>query len=504
MNKKRKVNKTFSVLIGCSITAITFFALNYFGQEYLADTAKEVEDKAIIELEETCARVDQALNQNIFLSKSLVAFIQYDTSFTSSEFQHFSAELYNIANKEIQAVQLVKDSIISYNYPEEGNEVTIGKNILQIFDDRSIVRKSMKERTSMLIGPRKLLQGSMGLVYREPIIIKDKNNAEQLWGFAAIVINLDQLVDNSLMKPDSKISIYSDNPSMFNQGFFIGDSSVLSQPHVKAQINLPQKKWWFYLNIEEEMRAVKLQKNMVFWSTLILALILGILSAKETNDVRKVILLNELLAEKNQKISKQLNEKVLLIKEIHHRIKNHFQLISSLNQLMLKKASSKETQEVIETVNQRINTLSKAYDQFDSVQNAKNFMPDYISTLAKSLLLNGNAKVNNELQIDDIELTTKRTVTVGVLLNELIINSLKHSFSDKEDPCISIKMIESEKEYILSYADNGGKLPENYLDLETTSTGVQLIKLFTEQLNGQVIQFKKEEWDGIQIRFPKL
>lgn len=502
MKNVKKTVLLFTVFCGLAISITSYFALNFFGERHIKEQKEIIRKEALIELEKICAQIDQSLNQKLFLAKSLAAFIQYDTNITKEKYNQFAKEIYELANQELQSVQLVRDSIITYNYPEEGNEKTIGKNILNVFDDRPLVSEAIKKQQPMFIGPRKLLQGPSGIIYREPILI-DAEKGKSFWGFAAIIINMNELVSHNSIFSDEKIAIYSDNPSMFNQGFFYGDSSILEIDYVKTSIHLPSRDWIFYLSVKNKFLQFNSQNQSLFWISILLSVLLGVVCAREIYSLINAKKLNKILKEKNELISKQLDEKVLLIKEIHHRIKNHFQLISSLNQMLFREAKNEEAQDVIKLVNQRILTLSKAYDQFDNVEKASSFMPDYIDTLYRSLLEDGELNVKTTLQIEAIELSTKKTVTIGVLLNELIVNSLKHAFKHTEEPKILIKMNGNEKEYILTYGDNGFQLPENFLGLKGESTGVQLINLFTLQLGGQVIQFKNEDWIGIQIRFPK-
>jgi two-component sensor histidine kinase/sensor domain CHASE-containing protein len=502
MKKNKKVSLFFPILIGVTTACIAFFAMNFFGQKYLTAKVEDIKSEQKIISEKMATNIEYAINEKLFLTKSVAGFVQYDTNLSAKNFYDFASEIHRIVNGEIQSVQLVKDSIIIYNFPTSGNEQTLGKNILQLFEDRALVQESIDQKAPMIIGPRKLIQGTVGMVFREPIIIEGENK-NILWGYAAMVINLDQLVDNNINVPIQKLSIYSENPSMFKEGFFIGDSSILRQAYLMETIHLPKDHWSLYLNIEDIMQKEKHKANLIFWSTLLISVIIGLFSMKVIFDVQRLVKLNRLLKEKNERISHQLEEKILFINEIHHRIKNHFQMIKSLNSFMHGETKSKEVQEVIDRINRRVQTLSQAYDQFDALQKAKNFMPDYINTLVSSLLHGVEPKVLTNISVDKINLSSKLSVIIGVILNELLINSFKHAFSGIADPSISIQFKLVNGNYILRYSDNGKGLPENYLDLSDTSTGVKLITLFTAQLEGSIIRFDEDNWEVIEIRFPK-
>lgn len=506
-----EVNKpgqyTVSFAVGLAVFVTTFFALNFFGKRHLNALESEIKSEASRHLEKACGIIDQNLNRKLFLAKSLASFVQYDYGFTENQFNQFAKEIYKIADQELQSVQIIRDSLIQFNYPKVGNEKTEEINILKVNADRKLVTKSIRQLKPILIGPRKLIQGFEGLVYREPILVEMPNGKNRFWGFAAIVIRLDQIIDSSLLENLEKISIYSENPTMTQKGIFFGDTTILEKEFVKSSIHLPTKDWYFYYNIEDKMQLVKRNETLIFFSSILLAFIVALLSFKEAFNYIKVQLLNKQLQAQNEKISAQLQEKAMMVKEIHHRIKNHFQLFSSLNQMLLRDSKNREAKELIETINQRLLSLSKAYSQFDSLEKTENYMPEYIQSLVENLSLTQGLNIHFQLEVAKTYLPVKKTVVIGVLLNELITNSVKHAFEgQKARKVILIRLKEEKENWLLSYADNGIGLPDSYLDQaekDSSSSGVQLIKLFIEQLEGKSIQYKLDQWKGLQIRFPK-
>jgi two-component sensor histidine kinase len=157
---------------------------------------------------------------------------------------------------------------------------------------------------------------------------------------------------------------------------------------------------------------------------------------------------------------------------------------------------------VVEEVNQRIGSLAQAYDQISDKEDGKNNLRIYITDLVNNLLIGVKPKIEVELEIDDVELYIKRTVYIGVVINELITNSLKHAFKNQSDRKIQISIKSEKKYYRLTYLDNGPGLPEGIFEKHGNSTGVQLIQMFSSQLGGRVMQIQKDEMSGYEIDFP--
>ena len=97
-----------------------------------------------------------------------------------------------------------------------------------------------------------------------------------------------------------------------------------------------------------------------------------------------------------------------------------------------------------------------------------------------------------------------KLMTSSLVINELITNSLKHAFKNKNDRKVRICIKSKEKYYELVYLDNGSGLPENIFEKHANSTGVQLIQMFSAQLGGKVKQVSKNDMSGFEIQFPVM
>lgn len=503
MNKQ--LSKYFPWLSGLIAALVAFFALSYFSLSSWSTIRESIIEEKSQVASRIANHIEQSIAEKSYLAKSLASYVRFNPQINQDAFKDFAKEVYAMAEREVLSVQLVKDSFITYNFPESPNKETEGVNIMELEEDRELVEKAILNREPMVIGPRVLIQQVQGMVYRVPIFLPDSNSQEEnFWGFSSIVMDLEQIVDRTILDSIQEFALWSQNQSMTHKGYFYGDSNSINENSIVETINLPTDTWKFYLSYDQDVGEIDEMKQIVRIIIIIISLLFGFVIFQLHQSYTKVIELNRILKGKNRRISTQLEEKAVLIKEIHHRIKNHFQLISSLNNVLYAHEGNEEVKKVVEDVNQRLTSLAQAYDQISDKEDGKNNLRVYISELVNNLLIGVKPKIDVEMKIDDIELYIKRTVYIGVVINELITNSLKHAFKNQNDRRVRICIKGKEKHYELVYLDNGSGLPEDIFEKHANSTGVQLIQMFSAQLGGKVEQITKNNMSGFEIQFPMV
>jgi len=205
---------------------------------------------------------------------------------------------------------------------------------------------------------------------------------------------------------------------------------------------------------------------------------------------------------KEQEISLEhsLNEKELLLGEIHHSVKNNLTLIVAL--LEINSAHEKEelVRKYFNEIRNRISALALIYDKLyrSEVFNLIN-LREYISALTHSLqqsFLHGRRDVL-EIDVDEIYVDNKIAVPLALLINELVSNAFLHAFPKVEVPRLQLSFKrESESVIRLVVADNGLGLPENFDVMKGKTFGFKLISLFTRQLKGKL---NVSNIDGLHI-----
>jgi len=194
---------------------------------------------------------------------------------------------------------------------------------------------------------------------------------------------------------------------------------------------------------------------------------------------------------KNGIIKKQAEEMEVLNREIHHRVKNNLQVISSLLDIQSQTLKDEEAAEVIKESRQRVQSMAFIHQnlyQSSSVQEIE--INNYINNLADHLFQSYNIrkdKIRFTTDIDKINLHSDTVIPLGMILNELISNSLKYAFKDMEEGEISVAMKQRENELLLQVKDNGKGLPAGFDISKLQSFGFKVIRAFAQKLKAKLV-----------------
>ncbi len=195
-----------------------------------------------------------------------------------------------------------------------------------------------------------------------------------------------------------------------------------------------------------------------------------------------------LIAEQKHIIEKALVEKDSLLKEIHHRVKNNLQMVSSLLSLQTKNTRSKAAIEALEEGKSRVKAMAlihqKLYQNDDlSVIEMQGYIESLINSV-QSVYKKGGHNINITIDAEGIELDIDRAIPFGLILNELVSNSFKYAFPvDDENGKIYIHLRKiGEKEGFFEYTDNGVGLPDDTDERANSSMGIRLMNRLANQL----------------------
>jgi len=210
------------------------------------------------------------------------------------------------------------------------------------------------------------------------------------------------------------------------------------------------------------------------------------------------------------KLSKELlvrvNEREVLLKELHHRVKNNLQIISSLLNLQKNYSNNMTLDEILEISRNRISTMVSIHEKLYKSNNLKSInIADYIDEIATSLvetLNKSSEKISLKLNIDEIFFEINTAIPFGLILNEMITNSIKHAFKNQQDPQIGISGKTENKTAVIEYTDNGKGLPENFDINKTNSLGMKLISGMTKQIKGSFAIEKTSAGVKFMLKIP--
>jgi two-component sensor histidine kinase len=203
--------------------------------------------------------------------------------------------------------------------------------------------------------------------------------------------------------------------------------------------------------------------------------------------LRKINKQSKELSEKNILINKALKEKELLVKEVHHRVKNNFQIVSSLLELQSKGIEDKKALELANEGKNRVKSMALIHQKLYQNESGLVDFDEYIHLLVKELssLFKSENKINTSIKSDDMNFDVDTAIPLGLIINEVITNSYKYAFSTEKENTLSISIQKSDADnFKLIIEDNGPGL-SNIIDIKKTkSLGLRLVNRLVKQLHG--------------------
>ncbi|RLC57878.1 MAG: hypothetical protein DRH89_02465 [Candidatus Cloacimonadota bacterium] len=191
-----------------------------------------------------------------------------------------------------------------------------------------------------------------------------------------------------------------------------------------------------------------------------------------------------------QQIMRDLEEKEVLLKEVHHRVKNNMQVISSMLKLQSRYIDDKKALELFKNSQDRVKSMALIHERiYNSPDLASVNFEEYVRNLAHNLFVSSRINSNNvvlEIDIKNIAVNMNKAVPLGLIINELISNALKHAFPNERKGKLSISIKKKKDKFELIVADDGVGCKKD-LEFEKADTlGLQLVHALTQQLKGEL------------------
>ena len=191
----------------------------------------------------------------------------------------------------------------------------------------------------------------------------------------------------------------------------------------------------------------------------------------------------------SMEIEESLREKEVLLKEIHHRVKNNLQVISSILNLQSSFVKDKNTLGILQESRNRIRSMAIIHENLYRTEDfsSVNFA-EYLQNLTANLIATYRVSDHVELKSDlqAINLTLDQAIPCGLLVNELITNSLKYAWEEGNAGRIDLQLKEIDRTVYLETGDDGRGLPRPFEDMNTDTLGLQLVATLVEQLDGEI------------------
>ncbi|HII99718.1 MAG TPA: PAS domain S-box protein, partial [Methanoregula sp.] len=217
-----------------------------------------------------------------------------------------------------------------------------------------------------------------------------------------------------------------------------------------------------------------------------------VIRGREGSNDRIIVAAHDITRQKQDEdaIRASLEEKVVLLREIHHRVKNNLQIIISLTNLQMRQTNDPAIKQIISETQNRVRAMSLVHEKlYRSTSLSRIDFADYTRFLATQLISyfgTDTRRVKLDFAMEEIMVDINTAVPLGLLMNELVSNALKHAFPDGREGTIGISGTTGEDQITLVVRDDGIGMPPDLDWKNTASLGMRLVTSLVDQVNGTI------------------
>ncbi len=267
-----------------------------------------------------------------------------------------------------------------------------------------------------------------------------------------------------------------------------GWSAPVASPEIAIASPLTRR-WWFFLLAGGGL------------------LFLVFIAFQLITEKRTARSLERLVGDRTAQIRTALEEKSVLLREVHHRVKNNLQIVASLLSLQSRKVKSPESLSLFQESMDRVRAMALIHENLYRSESAAAIgAVDYIRRLANDLMAAYALRAGNvslKLDVADVPLTPDTAFPCGLIINELVSNSLKHAFPEGRSGTICIDLQRDGEALALTVADDGKGLPEGIDAASGGSLGLRLVRNLASQLGG-ALEVASGPGTRFTVRFPAV
>jgi two-component system, sensor histidine kinase PdtaS len=226
--------------------------------------------------------------------------------------------------------------------------------------------------------------------------------------------------------------------------------------------------------------------------------------AREKTKISKM--LEAAVKERTAELEGQNEKMIILLKEIHHRVKNNLQLITSILNLQLSYEPDLTAEQLAEKWKNKIKCMALIHDRLNNTNQidklpTKEYFSDLLNYIKE---IHSSSNVSFILDVEEHHLQIDTLVPCGLIFNEIVSNALKHNFSkNNKEGLIKISFYKGGDLFYLIVSDNGNGLPEGFNADELPSMGLNLVAALVDQIDGK-IEFKNNDGTVVTIGFPEM
>lgn len=243
--------------------------------------------------------------------------------------------------------------------------------------------------------------------------------------------------------------------------------------------------------------------------SIVILVVVSFLFLRQKNESNRLLKKQkEEIDEKNRQITSALNLKENMIKEIHHRIKNNLQIISSIMNLQARNITDSDALHILEEVKDRVQAIAIVHNQLHLVQDsAFVHLETYLQQLSDQMSqsFSGYGKqIHVRVEVEDVDLDIDKAIPIGLIMCELVSNAFKHAFQNQQkgNVFVGFKRMNSENKcYELQVTDDGSGYHGEKDFLTQDSTGMEIVYAFIQQLDATYRVENSEKGLGVYVQF---
>jgi len=387
--------------------------------------------------------------------------------------------------KKIEASSYNQLGFLYYNNDDK-NAINYYKKALKIYEDLGDIRAQINVIVNMsrYYHGQKQYKKGLKIVNKAIDLIKDKDWYDNLKDLYLLKMNYLYL----LGRYKEAYQVTHDRNDANLESLKIHHNKSLEELETKYKVKEKDEQIQLEQEKAKRLQLEKVQKESEVKTYIIISILLfSILSISLYAYYR--------INKSNKQLKQSVNQKEILLQEVHHRVKNNLTVLNSLLYLQSNKVDNPETKRILNECRTRIHSMALVHQNLYDVNDAskvdlKGFIKQLIQE-SKDIFGLEKIEITSEINTNNIQFDMSFTVFLGLILNELITNSFKYAFEENTNNSLSITLYKKGNNYELSYSDSGKGLPNNFNIKENTGFGFKLINIMVNQISGTLNYSKK-------------
>jgi two-component system, chemotaxis family, CheB/CheR fusion protein len=448
--------------------------------------------------------------QNL-LSSSNITILMLDGELRIRRFTSLAQQIFNLIPTDLG--RPFSDIQPNISIPD------LGQSILEVIDTLTTQEREIQDRTghwySLRIRPYRTIDNRIDGVTIGLINIDTLKHSAMIVEVARDYANaIVETVRQPLLVLNADLRVIRAN-QCFYQSFGLKPAQTEQESifELGKQVwNLPSLRSRLETLLSEQMEFQDMEVVQTTINQSPRTLLLNARNIRDDRAEQSILLAIEDITDRRQaevQLQNSLTEKEVLLREIHHRVKNNLQIVSSLLSLQSNRVTDPQASEILQDSQNRVQAMALIHEILYQSPNlaALNFA-EYIQTLVNRLAIGHNiqrVEIDLCVQIEPgITVDVDRAVLCGSIVNELVTNAFKHGFAADQQGQISIKLITNGDNLLtLSVANNGRELPPDFDVHKVRSMGLNLVMSLVKQLKG-TLAVKADSMSAFEVTFPVL